>query len=53
MIQARSQDFPKGGAKRGVVVWAQEHYVKRNEREDAGGQSPLNRKFSEFWNKIE
>ena len=34
IFQARSQDFPKrgGGAKRGVVVWSQDHRVKRSER---------------------
>ena len=46
--QARNQDFPKGGAKRGVVAWVQEHRMKRSERGQGlqGGQSSLHRKSS-------
>ena len=42
--QARIQDFPKGDAKRGVVVWmglGATSETKWTRREDAGGAEPL------------
>ena len=34
--QAHNQDFPKGCAKKGVIVWAREHRVKGSERGGRG-----------------
>jgi len=54
MGQARNQGFPKGGAKRGVVLWAQDHRVKCSEGgRGCRGQSPLHRKFLEFCYEID
>ena len=55
LFQARNQNFPKGGAKRGVAVWALEHR-SWNVVNAAGGSRrdvPLYRKFLKFWDKIE
>ena len=30
--QARSQDFPEGGAKKSGLVWVRDHQEKRSER---------------------
>ena len=45
--QAFNQDFPKGDAKRDVVVWVQEHRVKRSERGGGlqEGRAPLHNKI--------